>query len=71
ADTFTVRKKKKAGIYPYILLDVNGEKVAVFGLTREDTSVTTSPGKSIVFHDAFQSAQDTEKEIQNKEHVNK
>lgn len=71
ADTFTAGKKKKAGIYPYILLDVNGEKVAVFGLTTEDTSVTSSPGKSIVFHDAFQSAQDTVKEIQNNEHVNK
>lgn len=71
ADTFTAGKKKKAGIYPYILLNVNGEKVAVFGLTTEDTSVTSSPGKSIVFNDAFQSAQDTVKEIQNKEHVNK
>ncbi|AWG39416.1 multifunctional 2',3'-cyclic-nucleotide 2'-phosphodiesterase/3'-nucleotidase/5'-nucleotidase [Bacillus amyloliquefaciens] len=71
ADTFTAGKKKKAGIYPYILLDVNGEKVAVFGLTTEDTSVTSSPGYSIVFHDAFQSAQDTVKEIQNNEHVNK
>ena len=41
--------KEKAGIYPYILLDVNGEKVAVFGLTTEDTSVTSSPGKALSF----------------------
>ncbi|MBY8914409.1 multifunctional 2',3'-cyclic-nucleotide 2'-phosphodiesterase/3'-nucleotidase/5'-nucleotidase [Bacillus sp. YC2] len=70
-DTFTAGKKKKAGIHPYILLDVNGEKVAVFGLTTEDASTTSSPGKSIVFNDAFESAQKTVKEIQDKEHVNK
>lgn len=32
--TFTAGEKKEAGIHPYILLDVDGEKVAVFGLTR-------------------------------------
>ncbi|MED4802502.1 multifunctional 2',3'-cyclic-nucleotide 2'-phosphodiesterase/3'-nucleotidase/5'-nucleotidase [Bacillus atrophaeus] len=69
--TFTAGEKKEAGIHPYILLDVDGEKVAVFGLTTEDTSTTSSPGKSIVFNDAFETAQNTVKEIQDKEKVNK
>nr|MDF9459634.1 metallophosphoesterase [Bacillus pumilus] len=40
--SFKAGEKKEAGIYPYILLDVNGEKVAVFGLTTEDTAITSS-----------------------------
>ncbi|MCY8088996.1 multifunctional 2',3'-cyclic-nucleotide 2'-phosphodiesterase/3'-nucleotidase/5'-nucleotidase [Bacillus sonorensis] len=63
--------RKETGIYPYILLDVNGEKVAVFGLTTEDTSYTSSPGANITFHDAYSSAEKTVKEIKEKEKVNK
>ncbi|WOO44691.1 multifunctional 2',3'-cyclic-nucleotide 2'-phosphodiesterase/3'-nucleotidase/5'-nucleotidase [Bacillus subtilis] len=69
--TFTAGEKKEAGIHPYILLDVDGEKVAVFGLTTEDTATTSSPGKSIVFNDAFETAQNTVKAIQEEEQVNK
>ncbi len=69
--TFTAGEKKEPGIHPYILLDVDGEKVAVFGLTTEDTATTSSPGKSIVFHDAFETAQNTVKTIQEEEKVNK
>ncbi|MGN9864008.1 multifunctional 2',3'-cyclic-nucleotide 2'-phosphodiesterase/3'-nucleotidase/5'-nucleotidase [Bacillus swezeyi] len=64
-------EKKDSGIYPYILLDVNGEKVAVFGLTTEDTSYTSSPGANIAFHDAYLSADKTVKDIKEKEKVNK
>ncbi|MFN2747828.1 multifunctional 2',3'-cyclic-nucleotide 2'-phosphodiesterase/3'-nucleotidase/5'-nucleotidase [Bacillus sp. z60-18] len=64
-------EKKESGIYPYILLDVNGEQVGVFGLTTEDTSYTSSPGPNIVFHDAYQSAEKTVKELKEKEKVNK
>nr|WGE04290.1 5'-nucleotidase C-terminal domain-containing protein [Bacillus subtilis] len=63
--------KRKSGIHPYILLDVDREKVAVFGLTTEDTATTSSPGKSIVFNDAFETAQNTVKVIQKEEKVNK
>lgn len=62
---------KETGIYPYILLDVNGEKVAVFGLTTEDTSYTSSPGANIAFNDAYQTAEKTVKDIKEKEKVNK
>ncbi|MGE6631720.1 multifunctional 2',3'-cyclic-nucleotide 2'-phosphodiesterase/3'-nucleotidase/5'-nucleotidase [Bacillus sp. NPDC077027] len=69
--TFKAGKKKKSGIYPYILLDVNGEKVAVFGLTTEDTAITSSSGPNITFNDAYQKAKDTVKDIQSKEKINK
>lgn len=50
---FMVGKKKKVGIYLYILFNVNGEKVVVFGLMIEDMFVILSLGKSIVFNDVF------------------
>ncbi|MCJ2148354.1 multifunctional 2',3'-cyclic-nucleotide 2'-phosphodiesterase/3'-nucleotidase/5'-nucleotidase [Bacillus paralicheniformis] len=67
----TAGEKKESGIYPYILLDVNGEQVGVFGLTTEDTSYTSSPGPNIAFHDAYLSAEKTVKELKEKEKVNK
>ncbi|MBW7474701.1 choice-of-anchor I family protein [Paenibacillus oenotherae] len=48
-----------AGVYPYVVLDVNGRKVGVFGLTTEDTKETSSPGKDVVFNEAAASAADT------------
>lgn len=39
----------EASIYPAIILDVDGEKVGVFGLTTEDTAFLASPGDHIAF----------------------
>lgn len=47
-------EKKESGIYFYILLDVDGEKVVVFGLIMEDIVIILSLGKSIVFYDVFE-----------------
>ena len=69
--TFKAGEKKEAGIYPYILLDVNGEKVAVFGLTTEDTAITSSSGPNIQFQDAYKKAKETVKTIQTEEKINK
>lgn len=49
----------QAGVYPYVVLNVNGHKVGVFGLTTEDTKETSSPGKDVVFKDAAASAAET------------
>lgn len=48
-----------AGVYPYIVLDVNGHKVGVFGLTTEDTKETSSPGQDIIFAEAAEAAAST------------
>lgn len=69
--TFKAGEKKEAGIYPYILLDVNGEKVAVFGLTTEDTAITSSSGPNIQFKDAYKKAKETVNTIQTEEKINK
>ncbi|WP_429668304.1 bifunctional 2',3'-cyclic-nucleotide 2'-phosphodiesterase/3'-nucleotidase [Bacillus gobiensis] len=69
--TLTAGEKKDPGIYPYILLDVNGEKVAVFGLTTEDTASISSPGPTIKFNEATAAAEKTVKEIQDNEKINK
>ncbi|WP_019636970.1 5'-nucleotidase C-terminal domain-containing protein [Paenibacillus fonticola] len=45
-----------AGVYPYIVLDVNGRRVGVMGLTTEDTKETSSPGKDVVFRQAAEAA---------------
>ncbi|CAH1207773.1 hypothetical protein PAECIP111893_02777 [Paenibacillus plantiphilus] len=50
---------EQAGVYPYVVLNVNGHKVGVFGLTTEDTKETSSPGKDVVFNDAVASAAQT------------
>ncbi|MGG6314013.1 choice-of-anchor I family protein [Paenibacillus macerans] len=46
----------RAGVYPYVVLDVDGHRVGVFGLTTEDTAETSSPGKNVKFNDAAKSA---------------
>nr|WP_263597038.1 bifunctional 2',3'-cyclic-nucleotide 2'-phosphodiesterase/3'-nucleotidase [Metabacillus idriensis] len=63
--------KKEGVIYPYIILDVNGEKVAVYGLTTEDTPEASSPGENIVFNDAVKSSEATIKTINEKENADK
>ncbi|TLS35584.1 5'-nucleotidase C-terminal domain-containing protein [Pseudalkalibacillus caeni] len=57
-------------IYPAIILDVNGEKVGVFGLTTEDTTFLANPDDSLVFEDRIQKANDTVSMLQD-EGVNK
>ncbi|MHA7139625.1 cell wall-binding repeat-containing protein [Rossellomorea arthrocnemi] len=46
-------------IYPAAILDVNGEKVGVFGLTTEETSFLSSPGETIKFEDHKAKAEET------------
>ncbi|WP_186577120.1 bifunctional 2',3'-cyclic-nucleotide 2'-phosphodiesterase/3'-nucleotidase [Aquibacillus kalidii] len=60
-----------AGIYPYVVIDVNGEKVGLFGLTTEDTPEASSPGEDIVFNSATASAKETVEALTTKEGVNK
>nr|WP_091233900.1 choice-of-anchor I family protein [Fontibacillus panacisegetis] len=48
-----------AGVYPYVILDVNGVQVGVFGMTTEDTAETSSPGKNVTFKNAQESAKET------------
>ncbi|AOZ94699.1 multifunctional 2',3'-cyclic-nucleotide 2'-phosphodiesterase/5'-nucleotidase/3'-nucleotidase [Paenibacillus crassostreae] len=57
--TSETKTTNNAGVYPYIILDVNGHKVGVFGLTTEDTFETSSPGKNVQFNDAATSAMAT------------
>lgn len=63
--------KQGGAIYPYVILDVNGEKVAVYGLTTEETPDLSSPGDNIVFNNAVKSSEETVKAISEKEKVNK
>lgn len=70
-ETLKAGVAKEPAIYPYILLDVNGEKVAVFGLTTEDTKFISSPGPTIEFKEAMAAAEKTVKKIKKKEGINK
>lgn len=58
-DTGATKTTEHAGVYPYVVLDVNGHKVGVFGMTTEDTAETSSPGKNVVFKDVVKSAKET------------
>ncbi|WEK54756.1 MAG: choice-of-anchor I family protein [Candidatus Cohnella colombiensis] len=69
-DTGAVKSTADAGVYPYVILGVNGQKVGVFGLTTEDTIETSSPGKNVTFKAADASAAATVAAIEN-EGVNK
>ncbi|RMF05581.1 MAG: multifunctional 2',3'-cyclic-nucleotide 2'-phosphodiesterase/5'-nucleotidase/3'-nucleotidase, partial [Chloroflexi bacterium] len=44
-------------IQPSTILDVNGEKVGVIGVTTVDTGILSSPGDNVAFNDAVASAQ--------------
>ncbi|UOQ45695.1 cell wall-binding repeat-containing protein [Halobacillus salinarum] len=46
-------------IYPASIMEVNGEKVGVFGLTTEETKILSSPGETIQFEDYKKKAQET------------
>ncbi|MFC0272898.1 bifunctional 2',3'-cyclic-nucleotide 2'-phosphodiesterase/3'-nucleotidase [Metabacillus herbersteinensis] len=69
--TFSQDTTNQPGIYPYILKEINGEKVAIFGLTTEDTVEASSPGKDVVFNSAVESARKTVDMITKQENVNK
>jgi len=58
-DTKKGHSIEHAGVYPYVVLDVNGHKVGLFGLTTEDTKETSSPGKDVLFAEASASAKKT------------
>lgn len=49
----------KSGVYPYVVLEVDGHRVGVFGMTTEDTKETSSPGKDVVFRNAEIAAEET------------
>jgi len=54
-----------AGKIPaYTVLDVAGEKIAVFGLTTEDTPILSSPGPNVIFKDPISSAEATVDELE-------
>jgi 5'-nucleotidase / UDP-sugar diphosphatase len=46
-------------VYPASILEVNGEKVGVFGLTTEETAILSSPGDTVVFEDYLKKAEET------------
>ncbi|RAU96538.1 choice-of-anchor I family protein [Paenibacillus sp. YN15] len=46
-------------IYPALIKEVGGQKIGIFGLTTETTSVTSSPGPTISFADATAKAGET------------
>ncbi|MFZ4197895.1 choice-of-anchor I family protein [Paenibacillus sp. NPDC058898] len=58
-DTDQPKTTANSGVYPYVTLLVDGQKVGVFGLTTEDTAETSSPGKNVVFNEAVTSARAT------------
>lgn len=53
-------------IYPAAIMDVNGEKVGVFGLTTEETAFLSSPGETIKFEDHKVKAEETVKMLEEK-----
>ncbi|MFQ3545403.1 cell wall-binding repeat-containing protein [Halobacillus rhizosphaerae] len=57
-------------IFPASVLDVNGEKVGVFGLTTEETEILSTPGPTISFEDHIEKAKETVKMLED-EGVNK
>ncbi|MCM3700092.1 choice-of-anchor I family protein [Paenibacillus macerans] len=58
-DVSAPKTPENAGVYPYVVLEIGGHKVGVFGLTTEDTAVTSSPGKDVTFNEAVQAAEAT------------
>lgn len=53
-------------IYPATILEVNGEKVGVFGLTTEDTTILANPGKDIEFENYLEKAEKTVEMLEGK-----
>lgn len=58
-DVAAEKTTANSGVYPYVILDVNGVQVGVFGMTTEDTVETSSPGKNVAFRNAEESAKET------------
>ncbi|WP_338786733.1 bifunctional 2',3'-cyclic-nucleotide 2'-phosphodiesterase/3'-nucleotidase [Metabacillus sp. FJAT-53654] len=56
---------ENGNIYPATILEVNGQKVGVFGLTTEDTSILANPGKNIVFENYIEKAEETIEMLEN------
>ncbi|MCI3926865.1 5'-nucleotidase C-terminal domain-containing protein [Paenibacillus sp. TRM 82003] len=46
-------------IYPATVLEVDGEQIAVFGLTTPETKFLANPGENIVFEDEIEAAKAT------------
>ncbi|WP_218061015.1 bifunctional UDP-sugar hydrolase/5'-nucleotidase, partial [Bacillus sp. FJAT-26390] len=57
-------------IYDAVILDKDGQKIGIFGLTTEDTKFLASPGENIVFENYIAKADETVKMLQ-KEGINK
>ncbi|MEO8609634.1 MAG: 5'-nucleotidase C-terminal domain-containing protein [Chloroflexota bacterium] len=49
--TFPAASPLAQAVKPYTVLDVNGQKVGVIGLTTPEAEILSTPGKDIVFHD--------------------
>lgn len=54
----TTDNPKSGEIYNGIIKVVNGEKIGIFGLTTEETSVISSPGDGVVFKNYITEAKD-------------
>ncbi|MFD3261238.1 choice-of-anchor I family protein [Paenibacillus lentus] len=63
-DAGALKTTGDAGVYPYVVLDVNGKRVGIMGLTTEDTKETSSPGKDVVFRQATEAAAETVKAME-------
>lgn len=58
---------KLAGkIYPAVILNVNGEKVGILGVTAEDTKELSSPGPGIKISNALTAAQNAVSQLEQK-----
>ncbi|MCK5799810.1 MAG: metallophosphoesterase, partial [Deltaproteobacteria bacterium] len=56
----------KDQLLPYIIKEIDGEKVAIIGLVTPDVSTTSSPGKNITFADHIARAKVLVKEVEGK-----
>ncbi len=53
-------------VFPAVIMEVNGEKVGILGLTTPETEFISSPGENIKFNDYITSAQETVKQLEEK-----
>ncbi len=56
----------KGLLKPYVILNVNGHKVGIIGVTTEMTSILSSPGDKVKFSDPIETAQKYAKELESK-----
>ncbi|WP_373778370.1 bifunctional UDP-sugar hydrolase/5'-nucleotidase UshA [Glaesserella sp.] len=63
------KKTGKPLVQPYVILDKNGLKIAVIGLTTEDTAKLGNPDvtDNVVFHNPIETAKDTLAKVNKKE----